>query len=255
MRARQKFDGLSDDYDLHRPRYPEEFFATIAAELTSFAEVTAVDTGAGTGIALEGLVPALDTSTRYLAVDVSQDMVDKGRRKFPEAEWTVGGAEEFLEGLPQRVQLVVAAQAYQWMDRKRYVSACLTALVPGGLLAIMQNNRDHTSSAFLDAYESLLEEHSPGYGRGYRDFDIRAEVAAGFEPSGGRVDTRVVHWTRPMRVDDFVRMASSSTQVQRAIAEEGEGFLDLVRGLCSEHARDGALDVAYTSELFLGVRG
>ncbi|WP_017570351.1 class I SAM-dependent methyltransferase [Nocardiopsis halotolerans] len=255
MRARQKFDGLSDDYDLYRPRYPDEFFATIAAELTSFAEVTAVDTGAGTGIALEGLVPALDASTRYLAVDVSQDMVDRGRKKFPEVEWTVGGAEEFLEGLPQRVQLVVAAQAYQWMDRKRYVSACLTALAPGGLLAVMQNNRDHASSAFLDAYESLLEEHSPGYARGYRDFDIGSEIAAGFEPSGGRVDTRMVRWTRSVRVDDFVRMSSSSTQVQRAIFEEGEGFLDLVRDLCAEHARGGALNVAYTSELFLGVRG
>ncbi|KOX14259.1 hypothetical protein ADL05_16670 [Nocardiopsis sp. NRRL B-16309] len=246
---------MSDDYDLHRPRYPDEFFATIAEELTSFAEVTVVDTGAGTGIALEGLVPALGGSTRYLAVDVSQDMVDRGRRKFPGVEWTVGAAEEYLEGLTQRVQLVVAAQAYQWMDRKRYVAAALAALAPGGLLAIMQNNRDHTSSAFLDAYESLLEVHSPGYGRGYRDFDIRAEVAADFEPAGGRVDTRVARWIRSVRVEDFVRMSSSSTQVQRAIAKEGEGFLDLVRGLCEEHARDGSLDVAYTSELFLGVRG
>lgn len=251
----QKFDGLSDDYDLYRPRYPDDFFTTIAARLTQFTEVTVVDTGAGTGIALEGLMPALDGSTRYLAVDVSQGMVDKGREKFPDVEWTVDGAEEYLEGLSQQVQLVVAAQAYQWMDRKRYVAAAHTVLAPGGLLAVMQNNRDHTASVFLDAYESLLEAHSPGYGRGYRDFDIEAEIATKFEPSGGRVDTHVARWARAVRVEDFVRMSSSSTQVQRAIVEEGEGFLDLVRDLCTEHARDGSLEVAYVSELFLGTRG
>lgn len=255
MGTEQKFDGLSDDYDRHRPRYPDGLFRNIAEEISRFDEVTVVDTGAGTGIALEGLVSVLGDSVRCLAVDVSRDMVGKGQEKFPDVEWAVGSAEDFLEDLPEPVQLIIAAQAYQWMDRKRYVNAAVAALVPGGVLAVIQNNRDFTASAFLDAYERLLEEHSPGYSRNYRDFDIKAELADGFRPSGGLVRTSVEQWTRSLEVDDFVHMASSSTQVQRAVKKEGENFLDLVKELCEQHARDGAIDIPYRSELFLGIRG
>ena len=143
----QKFDGLSDDYDLYRPRYPDDFFTTIAARLTQFTEVTVVDTGAGTGIALEGLMPALDGSTRYLAVDVSQGMVDKGREKFPDVEWTVGGAEEYLEGLSSRCSSWSPHRPTSgWTGSVTWRRH--TVLAPGGLLAVMQNNRDHTASVF-----------------------------------------------------------------------------------------------------------
>ncbi|MFI6575906.1 class I SAM-dependent methyltransferase [Nocardiopsis sp. NPDC050513] len=255
MGTKQKFDGLSEDYDRYRPRYPEEFFRTVAAEISAFPEMTVVDAGAGTGIALEGLRPVLGESARYLAVDVSEDMVDRGREKFPDVRWTVGAAEPFIEGLDAPVQLVVAAQAYQWMDRPRFVAACVRALAPGGLLAVMQNNRDYTLSAFLDAYETLLELHSPGYTRRYRDFDIAGELASGFDPTGGHVGVSVLTWRKRVEVADFVRMAASSTQVRRAVDREGAGFLDRVRALCEAHARDGRLEIAYRSELFLGNRG
>ncbi len=255
MGTKQKFDGLGEVYDQHRPRYPREFFRTIVRELPYFPEVTVVDAGAGTGIALEGLRPALGEEARYLAVDVSEDMVDRGRAKFPDVRWAVGAAEPFLEALDGPVQLVVAAQSYQWMDRPRFVSACVGALAPGGLLAVVQNNRDHTASEFLDAYEALLERHSPGHTRDYRDFDIAGELAAGFDPTGGHVGVSVLTWRRRVDVADFVSMAASSTQVRRAVDREGEGFLDLVRALCEDHVRDGALEVAYRSELFLGNRG
>lgn len=255
MSEKQKFDDLSDDYDRHRPRYPEELFSTIASEMSEFAQLTVVDTGAGTGIALEGLSPALEKPTRYIAVDVSQGMVDKGKRKFPGVEWIVGPAEQFLEQFSGQVQLIIAAQAYQWMDRERYLSAASAALVQGGALAVIQNNRNHRESDFLAAYESLLEDRSPGYSRKYRDFDIEAEIAGIFEPGKGKVKTWAVNWIRSVSVEDFTRMASSSTQVQRAIAQEGQGFLGLVRELCELHAKDGHVDVPYRSELFLGIRG
>lgn len=248
------FDGLADDYDRQRPRYPARFFAVLAEPLRTVSAPLVVDAGAGTGIALEGLLPALGPAARVRAVDVSADMVAAGRRKFPEVEWTVGGAEEYLERTAEPVALVVAAQAYQWMDRPRFVRAAVAALGPGGALAVMQNNRDHTASAFLDSYEALLEAHSPGYTRGYRSFDVAAELRAGVAPAGGRVQAYTATWTRPMAVDDFVRMAASSTQAQRAVAAEGEEFLDRVRALAAAHAsgEEGRVAVAYCSELFCG---
>ena len=248
----QKFDGLADDYDRNRPRYPTSLFHTIKSRLPVRERLRILDAGAGTGIALEGLVDLLGDQHDYLAVDVSADMVEKGREKFSYVEWAVSAAEPYLETL-QNVDLVIAAQAYQWMERERFIRGAVSALRAGGVLAIMQNNRDYIASPFLDEYETLLEEHSPGYNRSYRDFDIAAELSIVFINGVGSVQTETSGWSKASTVTEFVRMASSSTQVQRAIEAEGESFLDRVSALVKEHAVNGVLEIAYKSELFLGV--
>lgn len=247
-----EFDDLADDYDASRPRYPAELFTTIAELAPRGTPLTVVDAGAGTGIALEGLVPALHDVQEYLAVDVSEGMVAAGQAKFPEVTWLLTEAEPFLESLGRPVHVVVAAQAYNWLDRERFVRAALGALAPGGLLAILQNNRDHAGDPFLSAYEDLLEERSPGYTRGYRVLDVAGELAAQFVPAGGQVHSSAVTWTRPMSVDDFVQMAASSAHVQRAVAVDGAAFLDRVRALAAAHTDDGRLALPYRSELFVG---
>ena len=162
MASKQTFDGLAQNYDLHRPRYPATLIAAIADAVKPDDAPLVIDAGAGTGIALEALLPRIPEQTRILAVDLSPDMVDIGRKKFPEVEWTLGPAEPFLEAFCDAANLVIAAQAYQWMDRPRFLIAARSALRQGGALAIIQNNRDFSASPFLHAYEGLLEHHSPG---------------------------------------------------------------------------------------------
>lgn len=245
--VKQKFDGLAEEYDQSRPRYPEELWDVLAQRLPLRGERFAmVDAGAGTGIALEGLLPRIPADSQVTAIDVSSDMVRVGATKFPQVEWVTTAAEPFLEG-SCGLDLVVVAQAYQWMDRSRFTSAAYSALRSGGLLAIIQNNRDFKGSDFLDAYETLLEKMSPGYSREYRSFDIRAELAETF--GAGTIDLDVATWERPMSVRDFVEMSSSSTQVQRAVAAY-PGFLEEVRNLAEQYARGGSLSIAYRSELY-----
>ncbi|MFF4183034.1 class I SAM-dependent methyltransferase [Streptomyces sp. NPDC001691] len=247
---KQKFDTLADDYDRHRPRYPAALLKELAAPLAGRPRPHVVDAGAGTGIVLEGLIPVLGEDGRYEAVDLSTDMVARGRAKFPSVSWSVGPAEPFLEQA-RDVDLIVAAQSFQWMDRPRFLRAALGCLNPGGQLAIIQNNRDFGASSFLDAYESLLEELSPGYSRHYRAFDFAAELREAFAPGGGTVEVRTADWTTTMAADDFVGMAKSSTQVQRGIAAHGEALLDRLRDLINQHAdSDGVLRMPYHSELF-----
>ena len=109
------------------------------------------------------------------------------------------------------------------------------------------------ASPFLDDYETLLEARSQGYRRTYRDFDIAAELSSVFTTGVGIVQTETSEWSNASTVSEFVRMASSSTQVQRAIEADGESFLDYVFELGQRYATDGVLDIAYKSELFLGV--
>lgn len=70
----EKFDGLADDYERYRPRYPVELFITMLAPFKGKNQLSIVDIGAGTGIALEYMMDILGTEHHYHGVDLSQDM-------------------------------------------------------------------------------------------------------------------------------------------------------------------------------------
>ena len=244
---KQKFDGLADDYDNFRPRYPDTLLKAIVARIPDKDRPYVIDAGAGTGIALEGLIPLLPSGARIDAVDISDDMVKEGRVKYPLVSWHVKAAESFLEQT-KGADLVVAAQAYQWMDRPRFLRAVHSCLASHGVIAILQNNRHFINEPFLDAYESLLEEMSPGYSRHYRSFDIAAELQGVFV----RVETERLSWPLRMPAANFLKMAQSSTQVQRAIDAHGEVFKKRLRELVEIHQLvNGEVSIRYVSEVFI----
>ncbi len=108
----EKFDGLADDYDRYRPRYPLSLFKIMLLPFKDKKHLSIVDVGAGTGIALEGIVKFLGHEHQYHAIDVSADMIKQGQRKFPFVQWSHGKAESLLPQIG-KVDLVVAAQAFQ----------------------------------------------------------------------------------------------------------------------------------------------
>ncbi|AZM53085.1 SAM-dependent methyltransferase [Streptomyces sp. WAC 01529] len=245
------FDGLADNYDRTRPRYPSALFQHLVGLLPEAGPPTVVDAGAGTGIALEGVLPHLPADAAVHAVDVSADMIRLGRKKFPEVEWHEGTAEQYLSSCaPGSVHVLVAAQSYQWMDRAAYLREAARCLAPGGVCMVIQNNRDHAAGGFAAEYEDLLEELSPGYSRFYRSFDIADELGAAFS----HTERRAAEWHQSLTVEEFVTMSSSSTQAQRAVAAVGPVFYARVRDLCARHAKGGSVEIPYLSEAFYAVR-
>lgn len=78
----EKFDGLADNYDRYRPRYPLSLFEIMLLPFKDKKHLSIVDIGAGTGIALEGIVKLLGKEHQYHAIDVSTDMIKKGQKNF-----------------------------------------------------------------------------------------------------------------------------------------------------------------------------
>lgn len=140
------------------------------------------------------------------------------------------------------------------MDRPKLLCAVSRQLRAGGVMAVIQNNRDFKHSEFLAAYEALLEEMSPNYSRYYRNFDFLKEMSDGFGVAPEKVTLQTHNWTMTIPSATFIGMSRSSTQVQRAIASHGEEYLRQLIALIKQYEVQGNLQVLYRSELYMYTR-
>lgn len=121
-------------------------------------------------------------------------------------------------------------------------------------MAVIQNNRDFEHSKFLAAYETLLEEMSPNYSRYYRNFDFLQEMCDGFGENKEKIAFHMHNWMMTVSSKAFIGMSRSSTQVQRAIACNGEEYLQQLIALVKQYEVQGNVELLYRSELYMYVR-
>ncbi len=260
MRAGDPFRGLASRYGSCRPDYPPAIFAALRTRYDERAPGpvpprVVLDVGSGTGIATRLLRATFGTSATIIGLEASADMLLEAKRFTPACTVTwVQAMAERLPSVDARVDLVLAAQAVQWFDRPAFYAECVRVLRRGGLLAVVQNNRNWRESRFLSEYERLLETFSPGYTRFYRSFDVLAEWDDAPGLTGGtRID---LEWVRTLSSAEFTGMSLSSTKMLAAIDRFGSDWMhrELDR-LLMKHLNDrGEIDVPYHTELFICYR-
>lgn len=154
-----RFDGLAETYEMHRPGYPAAAFQALVADIRCPARL-AVDVGAGPGNSTASLRSALGPGWNFIAMEPGRDMRRVLARRFstsPDVQVVDAAAEEMR--LPSAVAgLVVACTAFHWFDRPRFFAEAARVLVPGGVLAILRNRRKPLP--VLQAFDRYIEEHS-----------------------------------------------------------------------------------------------
>ncbi len=212
----------------------------------------AVDVGSGTGIATRQLALILP-EWRIVGVEPGEAMRAQAvsDSRGAAVDFRVGTAED-LPIEEASTGLVIAAQALHWFDHPRFYAEAQRALAPAGLIAIIQNDRALDELPLFEDYESFLEEHSPGYTRDYRKFDIASELSeAGF----GDVSSTTAEWTRPQTHKEFIELARSSSKMHAAVEQLGEEeTTQRLRALLEHHHPSGQLEIPYISTLFTAQR-
>jgi SAM-dependent methyltransferase len=131
----RSFETVADEYERHRPDYPEEALRWAAERLGLAAGARVLDIGAGTGKLTRGLVTL---GFQVVAVEPGSPMLEQLRTAVPEAEALVGPAESIP--LPDvSVDGAFAGQAFHWFDRERALPELHRVLRPGGGLALLWN--------------------------------------------------------------------------------------------------------------------
>lgn len=251
MNHTQAFGEISDTYNRARPSYPDAAVEQIIAAITNSParSLTVADVGAGTGIFTRLLRDRLPASIKIVGVEPGNDMSRAAQQHTTEGITYINAVAESLPFETDALRAVTVAQAIQWFDRPAFLKEAARCLGDLGVLIILQNNRDWRASPFLGAYETLLEQYSPGYNRNYRSFDIKAEVTN--SKLFKSVNVLVYPWIRHMPMELFRDMSLSSTKMKSAVAIHGiEHMVAAVDALIAQYFPADDLTVTYNTEVY-----
>ncbi|MDP3338749.1 class I SAM-dependent methyltransferase [Frigidibacter sp.] len=159
--AEDRFDGLAEQYEMHRPGYPLEAFRALTRDIRCCTRI-AVDVGAGPGNSTLSLREAIGPGWSIVAIEPGRDMRRVLARRFsaaPEVQVSDATAEEMH--LPSGfASLVVACTAFHWLDAPRFFAEAERILAPGGVLGLIRNRRK--PSPVVQAFDRYIEEQSGG---------------------------------------------------------------------------------------------
>ena len=129
------FGNSAREYELGRPRWPEELIDRVAADLELGSDANVLDLGAGTGKLTRDLVPR---ARLVYAVEPDDAMRAVLEEVVPEAEALAGSAAAIP--LPdESVDAVFTAEAFHWYASDETVGEIVRVLRPRGGLVIFWN--------------------------------------------------------------------------------------------------------------------
>jgi SAM-dependent methyltransferase len=159
----KRFSSRVEDYIRHRPSYPTDVIAWLAAECGLTAQSPIADIGCGTGI-LARLF--LDFGCHVFGVEPNAAMRAGAERQLAwQARFhSVDGRAEATTLADSSVDFVTAGQAFHWFDPPSARAEFRRILTPRGWVVMIWNERLVTPG-FLTEYEAMLQRLSTDYGR------------------------------------------------------------------------------------------
>ena len=236
------FEGLASDYDRFRPHYSAKAIDWLALLCPRHI----ADIASGTGILTRQLRSRFPDSL-IVGIEPARDMLTTASGTAPDIHW-LGGRAERLPLARGAFDLVTVGQAAHWLDHDLFHAECGRILRPGGTLALLNNNRIR-DSAIAQAYETALENISPGYRRTYRDHISAGELAA--LPCVRTVRTRRFAWVWTRTRDELLGYVRSTSHFRAAQAHHDREVIltTIERALTPFINKAGLLPVPYETEV------
>lgn len=237
------FDALAEHYDAGRIGYANEIYNHLVGfGLTSNHRI--LDVGCGTGLAGG---PLLDNDFTVVGVDPSEPMLAHAKQHYPEAQWTVGTAEN-LPFEDASFDAIISAQVMHLVVCDEAMHEILRVLKPNGLVAIWWKHLMNDDVVGImrseSAQEAGFEVPRSGLRGGFKEF-----YAAQFRDHA----VRVVPWRASTPLTQVVQMERSRANVHERMGNEAENYFAAFERRLRERFGEGDpyVPLAYTHFLYL----
>lgn len=214
--AKNWFDQDGPSYKAFRPQYPDVLADYLAGLVRAPASV--LDIGCGSGQLTQMLVGRFHDVT---GIDPSNEQISNAENRSG-VKYLVGTAEKI--DLPnQSVDVICAAQAVHWFDRKQFYDEVKRIAKPGGFIALISYGllglEPDLNKRFQQFYHDEIGPFWPPerklVDRGYADIDFPFEEIAAPE-----IDIKL-NWDLPA----FLGYLSTWSAVRHAKAQGAEALL------------------------------
>ena len=247
-----RFSDRAEAYARYRPGYPEAVYAVLDERADPALPRQAADIAAGTGIFTEGL---LQRRWQVAAVEPNDAMRRVAERRLGgRAGFSSRAGSAESTGLDDAcVSLIVAAQAFHWFDGAACAIEWRRVLRPGGLVALVWNERDIEASSFMADYEALLRRRAEDYDSvAHRRWD--SDVIRGFfDPAV--VERRLFPSCQRLDLDGLRGRLLSASYCPNVGEPGSHEVLEELGALFERHASNGHVTFSYATRLFVGRLG
>ncbi len=243
-----RFSNRVADYVAYRPGYPESIVDFLENDYGLEEGDLIADVGSGTGISSALF---LKRGYRVTGVEPNREMREKSVELLGEDPCfsAVDGTAENTQLPGRSVDAIIAGQAFHWFDRDKARQEFGRILKPGGVVALIWNER-LTASEFEEEYDELIVRHAIDYVKvDHRNIDLE-KIKVFFDPAA--VELKIF----PNHQDfDFPglegRLLSSS--YMPAKNETGyEAMSTDLRALFDRYQENGVIRINYDTKVFAG---
>lgn len=223
-RRSRSFGRVAAEYDRFRPDYPDELFTEVLAAAPGGRVLEA---GAGTGRATLALARR---GAAVVAVEPSSEMAALARRATEglPVEILVSSFEQCTVGAGA-FDLVVAAQAWHWVDPAAGAAVAARALRPGGAICLWWNRPSDLDGPVWEAIDAAYAQHAPDLDRREARRGPAQEETLEALPGFSWWTVRTFHWDTTYTADEYCGLVQTrSDHVQLPLAQR-ERLIEALR--------------------------
>ncbi|MEL6342088.1 MAG: class I SAM-dependent methyltransferase [Myxococcota bacterium] len=242
--ATQRFSDRVADYVKYRPNYPD----LLLTHLAEAGGKDVADVGSGTGILTAGLLERFET---VYAIEPNADMRAAAEHALAEVPGFISlDARAEKTGLPERsVDLVCAAQAFHWFAPVATRAEFERILRPGGMIALIWNDRQTDITPFLEGYEAALQTWNTDDNKvNHRNAEARVEDFFQGMPHG------IQEFKNEQRLDEdgLLGRIRSSSYTPPPGHPDHTPMMNAFAELFDRHQREGVVRILYVTRLYWG---
>lgn len=243
-----RFSNRVDDYVTYRPGYPEALVGFLENEYGLKPGSLLADIGSGTGISSALF---LRKGYRVIGVEPNTEMREKSEELLGSdpAFTAVDGTAEQTGLAGASIDALIAGQAFHWFDRNKTREEFTRILKPGGLVALIWNER-LTASDFERDYDQLIIRHGKDYVQvDHRNIDLD-KIEAFFHPDP------VTLTVFPNHQDfDFPGLEGRLLSSSYMPAKNEPGYKAMsadLKALFDQYQQHGRIRINYDTKVFAG---